>query len=321
MSKVLFLVGPTAAGKTEYAIQAANSFDGEIVSADSMQIYKYFDIGSAKPTKEERSRAVHYLVDVIDPKSPFSVAEYQPLAKNAIRDISGRKKLPIVSGGTGLYVNSLLYKMDFGGAEGNSEVRLRLEKEAEEKGAAFLYDRLTKLAPEAALRIEPENTRKVIRALELIETTGSALSDFESSFVPTDDYEPVLIGLTRNREDLIERINRRVESMFEQGLVDEVYNLIRTGVSVRSQAMQAIGYKEIVDAFDGKLTDIHDEPIPAGSAEAVLRAKELIKIHTRQYAKRQMTWFKRLPGIEWINLSESDSVEDFLSLCSKRISD
>ncbi len=316
MSKVLFLVGPTAAGKTEYAIRAAEELDGEIVSADSVQLYRRMDVGSAKPTAEERRRAVHHLVDAIDPETPVSVAEYQSLAKAAIRDILSRGKLPIVSGGTGLYVNSLLYKMDFGGSEGDRTIRERLEREAEEKGGTVLYEQLRALDPDAASRIEAGNVRKVIRALELYETTGNALADFGNAFVPTDDYETELIGLTRDRAELIERIDRRVDLMFDAGLVREVGELLASGLSPESQPMQAIGYKEIVDALYGRAKDIHSEPLPAGSPEALDAARVLIKIHTRQYAKRQVTWFKRLPGIRWSDVSDGASVDGFLTGCA-----
>jgi len=300
MPKVLFIVGPTAAGKTEYAIRAAETGNGEIVSADSVQLYRRFDIGSAKPTAEERRRAVHWLVDAVDPETPVSVAEYQKLAKDAIRDILSRGKLPIVSGGTGLYVNSLLYRMDFGGSEGDPVIRRRLETEAEERGGSALFERLSRLDPVAASRIEAGNVRKVIRALELLETTGSALSDFGGSFVPTDEYETEIVGITRPREELIGRIDRRVDQMFEAGLVREVGDLLASGLSPDSQPMMAIGYKEIVDALEGRAPDIHGDPLPAGSPEALESARNLIRIHTRQYAKRQMTWFRRLPGIRWI---------------------
>ncbi len=311
MKKVLFIVGPTAAGKTEYAIRAAEESGGEIVSADSVQIYQYMDIGSAKPTAEERRRAVHRLIDCVDPRTPVSVAEYQTMAKDAIADILSRGELPIVSGGTGLYVNSLLYRMDFGGAEGDRTIRERLEREADENGGSVLYERLSALDPDAASRIEAGNVRKVIRALELYESTGSALADFEESFVPTDDYEPVLVGITRPREELIGRIDRRVDAMFEAGLVDEVRKLLALGLSPGSQPMMAIGYKEIVDAIEGRTPDVHGDPLPAASPGAFEAARTLIKIHTRQYAKRQMTWFKRLPGIRWI--TSPDELDAILS--------
>ncbi len=316
MDKVLFIVGPTAAGKTEYAIRAAEEFGGEIVSCDSVQIYRYMDIGSAKPTAEERRRAVHWLVDCLDPLKPVSVAEYRRMAKDAIRDIQRRGKLAIVTGGTGLYVNSLLYKLDFGRSEADLTIRDCLNREAEEKGGTVLYERLSALDPDAASRIEPANTRRVIRALELLETTGSALGDFGGSFVPTDDYEPVLVGITRPRAELIDRIDRRVNAMFEKGLIDEVRKLLDLGLTRDSQPMQAIGYKEIVDAIEGRAIDIHGEPLPAGSPETLEAARDLIKIHTRQYAKRQMTWFKRLPGIRWYDVSEPASVDAFLADCA-----
>ena len=291
----MVLVGPTACGKTEYAIAAAQAFDGEIVNADSMQIYQRMSIGSAKPTAAERAAAVHHLVDQIDPKQPFSVAEYQRLAKDAIRDILSRKRLPVVSGGTGLYVNSLLYQLDFGQAEGSRALRARLEQEAKEQGAAVLYRRLCEQDPEAASRIEEGNVRKVIRALELLETTGESLPDFQRSFRPAEEYRPVLIGLTRNREELVARIEARSARMFEQGLVEEVRSLLAEGLREEDISMKGIGYKEVIHYLNG--------------AYDLAACKELVNIHSRQYAKRQMTWFKRLPGIQWINLSEHTSKE------------
>lgn len=304
MKKVLFIVGPTAAGKTECAIRAAEAFQGEIVSCDSVQLYRRMDIGSAKPTEAERKRAVHWFVDAFEPEEPLSVAEYQTLAKAKIAEIQNRGNLPIVTGGTGLYVNSLLFRMDFGGKEGDVSVRTRLEREAEEKGGAVLFARLSKLDPVAASRIEEGNVRKVVRALELLETTGKTLLPFEEAFVPTDEYEPILIGITRPRSELIERIDRRVDAMFDAGLVREVEMLLESGLPRDAQPMQAIGYKEIVQAIDGFATDVHGEFLPPASPEAFRSAKERIKIHTRQYAKRQVTWFKRLPGIVWLSPEE-----------------
>lgn len=307
MKEIIVIAGPTAVGKTKYAIAAAKAFDGEIVSCDSMQLYKYMDIGSAKPTAEERAEAVHHLVDEIDPKEPFSVAKYAKMAKAAIADIFSRGKMPIVSGGTGLYLNSLLFDMDFGNAPKDDALREMLEKEAELFGPEYIYGKLRDIDPEAANRIHPNNVKKVIRAIEGA-SLGSSITDFKNCQKKCEDYDAVLIGLTRNREELYARINLRVDIMVEEGLFREVENLLEMGLAEEDISMKGIGYKEIIGFFDG-LYD-WDEAI------------RLIKQNSRHLAKRQLTWFRRYEDMKWFNISDYQgdeaAIEDILTWLRKR---
>lgn len=308
--KILVIVGPTAVGKTEYALQAAKALNGEIVSADSMQLYKYMDIGSAKPTKEQRQQVVHHLVDQIEPSEEFSVATYQKLAKEAIEAILARGKLPILSGGTGLYVNSIIYKMDFSQTKKISHRRAELEREAKEYGPQYLHDQLAKLDPPAAERIHANNVKKVIRALEILENhEGSALKTFEQSFVKNLDYDFEIVGLNRERKELYERIDRRVDILMDNGLVEEVRSLLAMGLTEENISMKGIGYKEII----GFLNQEYEQE----------RAVYLIKLNSRHYAKRQLTWFRRYDPIRWFDISshydeknaeiyEDKALEEFL---------
>jgi tRNA dimethylallyltransferase len=286
--RIIVIAGPTAVGKTEYAIRAAQDFNGEIVSADSMQLYKFMDIGSAKPTADERSAAKHYLVDEIDPREDFSVAEYSKLAKGYIEKIFAEGKLPVISGGTGLYINSLIYDMDFSSVPQDAEERSRLRAVLDENGPEYLHNMLREIDPNAAARIHPNNTKKVIRAIEAAKS-GSPIPDFEQSFKKTKDYEYLLIGLNRERQELYERINLRVDMMLEAGLENEIKELMRMGLDSDNISMKGIGYKEMIAAFNGEY----------GFDEAA----ELIKRSSRRYAKRQLTWLRRYPDMHWFDLS------------------
>ncbi|MGI6722125.1 MAG: tRNA (adenosine(37)-N6)-dimethylallyltransferase MiaA [Anaerovoracaceae bacterium] len=296
--KILVIAGPTAVGKTEYAIDTALALDGEIVSCDSMQLYKYMDIGSAKPTAEERAKVRHWLVDEIDPAQDFSVVMYRDMAKAAISDIMSRGKLPIVTGGTGLYLNSLLYEMDFGPQKKDPEYREKLEKMARNNGPAALHKRLQKVDPKAAERIHPNNVKKVIRALEAVELGGREIDDFGSVRTKTKDYDPILIGLTRDREELYQRINMRVLMLVDRGLLQEVQHLMDMGFNSDDIAMKGIGYKEIIDYFNGSYD--------------LKTAIELVQKNTRHYAKRQLTWFKRYDDMKWFDLTAYMTHEDAL---------
>lgn len=297
--KIIVVCGPTAVGKTKYAIEIANALGGEIVSADSMQLYKFMDIGSAKPTPEEQSKCVHHLVDIIDPREPFSVAAFSELAKKAIEDIFARNLIPVVSGGTGLYVNSLIYDMDFSGAPGDDKKRAEYYNIAEKNGAQYLHSLLANIDSEAAERIHPNNVKKVIRALEVAESGGKVKS-FDNSFVKTSDYDYILIGLSRDREELYERINLRVDMLMEAGLENEVAGLLKMGLSENDISMKGIGYKELIDYFHGNYS--------------LERAVELIKQNTRHLAKRQITWFKRYPDIKWFNISQYENDEECIEV-------
>jgi len=307
-NKIIVIAGPTAVGKTKYAINLAQTFDGEIVSADSMQLYKYMSVGSAKPDKDELSQARHHLVDEIDPRESFSVAQYQKLAKSAITDIFARNKQPIISGGTGLYVNSLIYDMDFSMPPDETGYRRELENLAAEKGNIHIHERLAAKDPEAAIKIHPNNLKKMIRALEVAENSNSRIMPFENSFVKTTDYETELICLNRERQELYERINTRVDMFIEKGLVEEVRLLLNMGLTFCDISMKGIGYKEIIGYLNGEY-DI---------SQAILKVKQ----NSRNYAKRQITWFKRYDNMKWFNLSEyqndGEAIEDIKTWLQKK---
>ena len=293
--KTVFVAGPTAVGKTEYAIRLAQALGAEIVSADSMQIYKYMDIGSAKPTAEEQAAAKHWLIDEIDPKDPFNASDYQKLALKYIRNIAGRGKLPIVCGGTGLYFNTLIYDMDFSAPAGDAAYRDRL---AESLGndPERIHERLRMLDPAAAEDIPPGNVKRVLRAIERLEAGEEKIAPFSAMVKPSSELDPIEICLTRDRSELYERIDLRVDKLMEAGLEDEVRSLMDRGFTENDIAMKGIGYKEIIHCLDNGR--------PASDAA------DTIKLNTRHYAKRQITWFKRYPEMRWFTLSGPEFNED-----------
>lgn len=286
--EIIVICGPTAVGKTKYAIETALHIGGEVVSCDSMQLYKYMDIGSAKPTPEEQAQVKHHLVDEIDPGEAFSVAKYQKLAKAAIEDIFSRGKTPVIAGGTGLYLNSLLYDMDFSAPPRDEAYREQLYKDAEEFGPIYLHNKLQLVDPDAAARIHPNNIKKVVRALEAAEE-GNKVKDFSTELQPTKDYNAKLIGLTRDRSELYDRINLRVDMLIDMGLLEEVRKLLDMGLSEGDISMKGIGYKEIIGYYHGEY-DLEE-------------AIRLVKKNTRRYAKRQLTWFKRYDDMQWFDIS------------------
>ncbi len=294
--KIAVIVGPTAVGKTKYAIHAALNLNGEVLSADSMQVYKYMDIGSAKPTEEELALVKHHLVGEADPFGDWSAALYQEEAKRRIHDIFSREKLPVISGGTGLYVNSLIYEMDFSMAVGNSALREELQLFADSLGGQALHERLKKTDPEAAERIHPNNIKKMIRAIEVAESTGKGIPAFDRAFQQVKGYDCVMVGLSRNREELYRRIEQRVDEMLASGLVDEVKELMAMGLTEDHNSMKGIGYKEIMGFLRGEYS--------------LEEAAAQIKQGTRNYAKRQMTWFRRYDTIRWFELSETVPFEE-----------
>ncbi|MCT4565181.1 MAG: tRNA (adenosine(37)-N6)-dimethylallyltransferase MiaA [Maledivibacter sp.] len=300
MKKPLIIIaGPTAVGKTDISIEVAKKIDGEIVSADSMQIYKYLDIGSAKPTKEEIQGVTHYLIDEIDPRTEFSVSQYRDLAKKYIDKIISKNKIPIVAGGTGLYVNSLIYDMDFSSAKSDNSIRERLTSEYERYGIEYLHSKLKEVDKDTAERIHPNNVRRVIRALEVYYSTGESIKDFSKDLKISEDYDYILIGLNRDREELYERVNKRVDIMVGSGLIDEVKKLVEMGLKVEDISMKGIGYKEVIAYLNGEY-DLE-------------RAIELIKRNTRRYAKRQLTWFKRYRNMKWFNIDNDSDKEKIIN--------
>lgn len=282
MEKIPLVVvcGATASGKTSLAINIAKEFNGEVVSADSMQIYKFMDIGTAKPTKEEMDGVVHHMIDIVTPDINFSVAEYCSMAHSIIKDINERGKLPILAGGTGLYINSVVNDVKFEEAEQNETLRLELEDYAKTEGAEALHRILEECDPVSADKIHANNIKRVIRAIEVFRTTGEKLSEHnEKSKEIISRYSPIMMEILWDREELYERIDRRVDIMIEQGLETETKKLYEMGYTKDLTSMQGIGYKEMFQYFDGEWT--FDEAV------------DKIKQYSRNYAKRQNTWFKR----------------------------
>ena len=298
MNNIVIIGGPTAVGKTKVSIELAKEINGEIISADSMQIYKYFDIGSAKPTDEEMQGIKHYMVGEIDPKTEFSVSDYSHMSRKYIEEILAKGKVPIVVGGTGLYINSLIYDMDFSRAASDETYRKHLEDLAEKEGGDFVYNMLRDVDPESAKRIHKNNLRRVIRALEINKISGGT-KNFKTDLVKTKDYNIILIGLKRNRMKLYASINKRVDQMVESGLLDEVKFLKKYGMNDSFTSMQGIGYKEVLYYLDNKYS--YDQMITA------------IKTNSRRYAKRQLTWFKRYEELKWFDFDDYDSFEHYLA--------
>ncbi len=296
MIPLLAIAGPTAAGKTDLAIETALRLNGEIISADSMQLYRYLDIGTAKPTRKERDKVPHHLVDLVDPGEDYNVTRYQQDASEAIREVAGRGKLPLLVGGTGLYLNAVVYDYQFSPMEGVPEVRARLAEEAKEEGAATLYRRLAELDPESAARIHSRDLRRTIRALEVFYLTGKPIhSQVRDTKIRKTAYSSRLIGINRPREELYRRIEERVDRMMDAGLLAEIEGLLSRGYSPDLKPFQGLGYRHMLLYLKGEAT----------LAEAV----ELLKRDTRRYAKRQLTWFKKNEGIVWLTL-ENDTYEE-----------
>lgn len=287
--KVLVVIGPTAVGKTKLSIQLAKRYNGEIISGDSMQVYKTLDIGTAKITKEEMDGVVHHLIDIKEPTEEFSVAEFQKLVREKIEEITSRGKLPIIVGGTGLYIQAVLQDYQFAESEKDMELRASLEQLAAEIGGEQLHQKLAELDPKTAETIHPNNTRRVIRALEVYYTTDQTVSEIQSKQNQEEWYNSLIIGLTMDRELLYSRINQRVDLMMEQGLLEEVKGLFDQ--QIYSQAVRGIGYKEIYDYLEGKAT--------------LEEAVEQVKQNSRRYAKRQLTWFRNKMDVKWFDLTAS----------------
>ena len=291
MIPLLVIGGPTASGKTALAVELAKRLGGEIVSADSMQIYKYMDIGSAKPDDEEKQGVPHHLMDVAEPTENFSLGDYLVLARKAIEEIRTRGNLPVVAGGTGLYINSLINNIELTEEQDTAQIREKLMAFATENGNDALYERLEEIDPESAGRIHPNNVKRVMRALEIYESTGKTMTESLKSSVKPPIYKVVQYGINYDREVLYDRINRRVDIMIKQGLVNEVEKLVRMGCTRNNTSMQGIGYKEVLDHLEGK-TSLEE-------------MAEEIKQATRRYAKRQITWFKRNDMI-WLDAENID---------------
>ena len=285
--KVIVIVGPTASGKTSASISVAKKLNGEIISADSMQIYREMNIGTAKVTKEEADGIKHYLVDIVNPDEVFNVTKYKELAEAAIEEILSKGKMPIIVGGTGLYVSTLINGIEFAEVGEDVEYRKQMTALAEEKGAEYLLEELRKVDPDAADAIDMNNIRRVIRALEIFKLTGKTKTQLDIESRKEVKYDYRVYGIDTPREELYNRINLRVDKMFEEGLLEEV-KYVNEKYKLSSTAIQGLGYKEVIEYIDGKVS--FDE------------MTEKLKMETRRYAKRQLTWFRREEKVKWCSL-------------------
>ncbi len=288
MQKILAIAGATASGKSKAAVELAKKLNGEIISMDSMQIYKHMDIGTAKVTLQEMENIPHHMIDIVEPNMPFSVSDFVKLAKDKINEITARGKLPILAGGTGLYFESLIYPFNFGGAKSDEDIKNNLYKQLEQFGAEYLHKKLMEIDPIDGAKIHPNNTKRLIRALEIYEITGNTKTNNSTNKQLLYDLD--MYVLDWDREILYDRIEKRVQIMFDNGLQKEIENLLEVGITFDMQSMQGIGYKEFTSYFDGKcsLDDV----------------KNAIILNSRHYAKRQITWFKRYDFAKFIKFED-----------------
>ncbi len=299
--KLLVILGPTAVGKTALSIELAKQLDTEIISGDSMLVYRGFDIGAAKPSMAERQGVVHHLVDILPPNETFNVTDFIEQARPIIHALNERGKIPILAGGTGLYVKALLEGYVFNETAGHDTYREELQRLGEQKGHEYVHKMLAEVNPEAAARLHPNDFRRIVRALEVAHFGNEKISQSKVADEGELCYDALVIGLNRERQGLYERINQRVELMFEAGLIAEVQGLLATGITREEQAMKGIGYKETAAYLAGEMSQ----------EEAV----ELIQKSTRHFAKRQLTWYRKMPYIHWYaadKLSEAELLADVL---------
>lgn len=295
--KLILIIGPTAVGKTDISIKIAKEFNGEIISADSMQIYRKMDIGTAKIKKDEMQDINHYLIDIVEPDEEYSVSDFKNDAHKRIKDIVNKGKTPIIAGGTGFYINSLTYDLNFSKSASDDNLRKKYNDLAEENGNEYIMEILKKIDLKSAQRININDRKRIIRAIEVYELTGKKMSDNYKDFrKENEDFDFIIIGLNRDREKLYKRINKRVDIMIENGLIDEVKELIDLGYGKELISMKAIGYKEVVDYFEG--ISSYDEMV------------ELLKRNSRRFAKRQLTWFRRDNRIKWFNYDDYENEEE-----------
>jgi tRNA dimethylallyltransferase len=306
LKKLFILGGPTAVGKTSISVKLAKELKGEIISADSMQIYKYMDVGSAKINKEEMEGIPHHLIDIVSPEEEFSVIDFKERASAAIVDIRSRGYLPMVVGGTGFYINSLIFNYSYTSAEKDEEYRKYLENLAAKEGKTYVHELLKKIDPQSYERLFPNDLKRVIRALEVYKLTGQTIGEYTAS----DDiynipYDISYFVLTMDREKLYDRINKRVDIMLENGLIEEVIKLKEMGYNANMQSMKGIGYKEILYYLEGEIS--------------LERAVELIKQGSRNYAKRQLTWFKKDNRVKWVNKDEFKNEREIVNYIKSNI--
>ncbi len=297
--KVLAVCGATASGKTALAVECAKRLGGEIISCDALLVYRGLNIGTAKPTEEERGGIPHYMIDVVDPRESFSVSDFERIALPILNDIIGRGKVPILCGGTGFYMNALLYRSSFGNTPADSGVREKYEKIEREMGREYLHDLLVGCDPESASKLHPNDVKRVIRALEIYELTGRKKSEQRDKTEPRFPF--IAVAFDYPREELYGRIDRRVDGMFSRGLVEEVKGLLKSGIAETALCMQGIGYKEIVDSL--KNDDLQ------------CTMCDIIKKNTRNYAKRQLTFFKKYQNLHWLTpKSIAEAAEETVKL-------
>ncbi|MGP4040218.1 tRNA (adenosine(37)-N6)-dimethylallyltransferase MiaA [Gracilibacillus sp. D59] len=286
--KLVVIVGPTAVGKTALSIEVAKKFNGEIISGDSMQIYRGLDIGTAKVTEAEKDGIPHYMLDILEPHQSFSVADFQKQVQQNIEEIHQKHKLPIIAGGTGLYIQSVLYDYQFAVNERSTEYHEQIESEIEREGIDYVYQRLKRVDPLQAEKIHPNNQRRLIRALEVFDRTGMTMTEYQQKQLEQSRYDFRIVGLQMDRPLLYERINKRVDQMIESGLIEEVNRLYQEGLE-NTQAMRGIGYKEILPYIKGEQ-----------SLEEVI---DTLKRNSRRFAKRQYTWFKNKMPVDWYSIT------------------
>ena len=299
MSKIICIAGPTASGKTALAVELAKAVNGEVVSCDSMQVYKYMDIGTAKPTRDEMQGIVHHMLDVAEPYEDFSVSRYCEMAAPIVDDIVARGKTAIIAGGTGLYMDALIKGNDFAPYP-STGMREKLEAQADEAGMEAMLELLRSIDPDAAEKLHLKDRKRIIRALEVYYETGQTITEHNrrTQEIPPR-YNPVWFGLDdEKRQSLYDRIDRRVDIMLEQGLLSEIQTLLAMGIPKKCTAMQAIGYKEFVDALDGNCSQEE--------------AAALVQQSSRRYAKRQLTWFRRNPHMNWLVHREGETTNEIL---------
>lgn len=292
VSNVLVLVGPTASGKTQISLRLAEQYNAEIISADSRQIFKYMDIGTAKPSIADRNKVKHYFVDELSPEEDFNAGKFGKLGREIVNDIIKRKKVPFVVGGSGLYIRSLIDGL-FDGPAANNEIREMLYHRLRTQGVEVLLEELRKVDPITASTLLRSNTRRIVRALEVYHLTGVAISKYRQQR-PTINFTPCMVGLRWKRANLYDRINRRVDYMIQQGLLDEVRTLQLMGYSESLNSLQTVGYKEVFNYFRGAIT--------------YERMIEMIKQNTRRFAKRQLTWFRADKRIRWFDVESEEQL-------------
>ena len=303
---LIILLGPTAVGKTDISIKLARDLNCEIISADSMQVYRYMNIGTAKISKSEMQGIPHHLIDVVDPDEDFSVSIFKDMAGKCIDDILKRGKLPMVVGGTGLYINSLTHSMDFSEALEDPKYRRELIDLAHEKGNSYVHEMLKDVDHESYVRLHENDLKRVIRALEVFKHTGKTISEYQKkSRDKPIEYNPCMVGLIMERQKLYSRVNERVDRMIKKGLVEEVKSLLEMGYDKNLTSMQGLGYKEMISYLEGECS-LED-------------AVYILKKNTRHFAKRQLTWFRREKSIKWVDVGEMDDRDNIVKNIEKYI--